>query len=455
MDTSLLLSIVFLLIYVAVAWGIGIVSARRESEEDFMIANRDVHGIQTMATMAAGWFDGVTLSVYLGYLYLYGVSALSLFIGISFGFLLFRCFASRIKKNADKWKAYSMPEYFLHVLGKRNAILFSLFLIVQFFGYLVINFILSGKVLSQLLPFLPYPFAVVIGAAIILIYLLLAGFKAVVKTDFFQLLIMITMVLVAAIFFASKVRVTQGDLDVTRMGIGNIVGFFVLAGFGVMVAPDIWQRVFATRDDQTLKRGLVYTAIILPVLAVVIGVVGLATKQNLADIEPEDALIAAFRSFLPLVVKEFALALLYAVSLSSSDTVTFVVASIITRDLKNYTTRFTDESMSKMTRVTMVAFVAVAALLAISFQQITHIALSLGSLNLALFPVVISSIYFSLHRGAVFWSLIVVILSVLGLSLGGSLSPETAALSLPVAAVSLFLFEVCCRLVSRVRGSRT
>jgi len=443
---SLLLGSAFFLLYIAVSILIGVVASRRETEEDFMIAGRRVHGIVLLATMAAGWFDGVTLSIYLAYIYQFGLPALSLFIGISFGFLLFRRFAPRIKRLADKQKAYTMPEYFYHVLGKRNGIMFSIFLIVQFFGYLTINFILSGKVLSQLFPFLQHGYAVMVGGAIILSYLLLAGFKAVVRTDFYQLLIMILMTLMVAGFLAGSAEVGAADIDVGKMGAGNIIGFLVIAGFGVMVAPDIWQRLFAARDEATLKTGFGYTAIVLPVLALVITVAGLATKRQIPGIPAEDALVQAFSRLLPFGAREFGMVLLYAVSLSSSDTVTFVVSSILTRDLKNYSARFSEESMTRLTRIFMVVFVCLAAVLAIFFQRIVHIALSLGSLNLALFPVVFASIFWGLNKSAVFWSLVVVLLSVAGLSLSGSLDPETAALSLPIGFIALVGFHLVFRL---------
>jgi Na+/proline symporter len=441
-QSSIALSVLFFFVYVAISVAIGIISSRHETEEDFMIAGRRVRGIQMMATMAAGWFDGVTLTVYIAYVYAYGFPALSLFIGISGGFLLFRHFASRIKRKADDLGAYSMSEYFSHILGKKNGILFSVFLITQFSGYLIINFILSGKVLSQLFPFLGYPLAVVVGAVIILTYLLLAGFKAVVRTDFYQLLIMIVMVLLAASFFVGRTSITASDFDFGRMGVGNIIGFLAIAGLGVLVAPDIWQRVFAAEDEATLKKGLGYTALILPILAVVIAIVGLATKQLIQGIPPEDALVKAFATLIPYGVKEFALVLLYAVSLSSSDTVVFVISSILTRDLKNYSTNFTDESMRRLTRIIMCALVALAIIVAISYQQIIQITLSLGSLNLALFPVVFATLFWRLKHNAVFWSLAVTFVTVVGLSVSKTLTPETAALSLPVALVLLIVFQL-------------
>src|SRR3989344_5383335 len=101
-----------------------------------------------------------------------------------FGFLFVRKYAWKIKQKADELKVYSMPEYFFRIFGKKNGLMFSLFIVLQFFLLLTVNFIISGKVLSAIFP-IPYFLAVIIGGLIILTYLLLAGFKAVVRTDFF------------------------------------------------------------------------------------------------------------------------------------------------------------------------------------------------------------------------------------------------------------------------------
>jgi Na+/proline symporter len=438
---SMDLSIAFFSIYVLIAVIIGWYASKKESEEDFMIANRKVKGVQMIATITAGMFDGAVLSIYIAYVYQYGFSAIWFFLGMSFGFLLFRQLASKIKQKADDLQAYSMPEYFFKILGKRNGIMFSIFLVVQFFGYLIINFILSGKVFAAIFSTVPYSLSVLVGGIIILTYLLLAGFKAVVRTDFYQLLIMIIMTLTVSIFLLGKTQVSNIDIQLGSMGVGNIIGFFIISGFGILVAPDLWQRVFAAKDEKNLKRGFAFGALLLPILATIITVVGLATKYHFPNINPEDALITGFALLLPFVIKEFGMVLLYAVALSSSDTVTFVVSSIFTRDFKNYSKKYSEESMKKMTRFFMILFVVLAITIAIFYQRILTIAFSLASLNLALFPVVFGTLYWKLKPRAVFWSLILALTSVIMLIFTNSLSPETSIISLPVAAFSLILFQ--------------
>src|SRR3989344_4145697 len=269
------LSIIFFLLYIVALVIIGIIASRKSTEDDFMIAERKVEGAQVAATMSAAFFDGAFLAIYIAYVYQYGFSAIWLFIGLALGLLLLKKYAGKIKQKADELKVYSMPEYFFRILGKRNGLMFSFFLVLQFFLLLIVNLVISGKVLSAIFP-IPYFLAVVIGGLIVLTYLLLAGFKAVIRTDFFQLIIMFIMTLTVGIFLLGKTHIPISEFNLGTLGAGNIIGFLVLAGFGIMVAPDLWQRIFATKDERNLKRGLNYSVFIILIFAIIVSVVGLA-----------------------------------------------------------------------------------------------------------------------------------------------------------------------------------
>lgn len=435
------LTILFFIAYIAIVVAIGVMTSRNETEDDFMIADRKVAGVQVAATMSAGFFDGATLSIYLAYIYQYGISATWMFLGTAVGFVLLRNkYAKIIKQKADEADSYTMSEYFYKIFGKRNGLMFSIILIFQYFLLLIVNLIIAGKVLALIFG-LPYYLSVIIGGVVILTYLLLAGFKAVIKTDFFQLMIMFIMSLTVAIFLFGKTSIPVSEFNPIGIGFGNIIGFLLLGSAGIMVAPDLWQRIFATKDEANLKRGLGYSAIILPLLAIIISIVGLTTKQFFPDILPENALITGFSKLLPFGLKEFGMVLLYAVALSSSDTITFMVSSIMTRDLKNYSTKFSEESMKKLTRFFMVLFVTVAVLIGISYQNIIALGLSMGSLFFALLPVILGAFYWKLNEKAVFWSLVLAVLSVVVLFVGNALTPENTIIVLPVALISLFIMQ--------------
>ena len=89
----------------------------------------------------------------------------------------------------------------------------------------------------------------------------------------------------------------------------------------------------------------------------------------------------------------------------------------------------------------MIAFVFLAVVIGIMYQNILALGFSLGSLYLALFPVVFGSLYWKLKESAVFWSLMLALLSVFILFVGNYLTPETAVISLPVALIFLIIFQ--------------
>lgn len=434
------LSILYFLLYIATLAMIGWVMSRKETENGFMIADRKVAGAALAITLTAGYFDGATLAFYMAYVYQYGLSALWLFIGFAVGFLILRRFAPHIKRVADERDIYSLPEYFYKTIGPMSGIMFSVILVTAFSLLLVVNLIVSGKVLSAIFS-LSYPVAVSIGGVIILTYLFLAGLKAVIKTDIFQFLIMVVMSVSVALFLTNRSSFSSTDLNPIALGTGNLISFFVIGAMSAMVGPDLWQRIFASKDEHSLRRGLSYGAMIIPVLAGIIGVMGLATKQFFPEIAPENALVFGFSHLLPIGLKELGMVLLYAVSLSSSDTFTFVISSILTRDILNYSHCFRDTSMRSLARILMVGIIVSIVGLSIVYHDILAIGFALGGIGVSIAPAVLLSFRFRLSDYAVGFSLLLALLSIVPLVITDSLNPETALLPLPVAFISLLILQ--------------
>jgi len=70
------------------------------------------------------------------------------------------------------------------------------------------------------------------------------------------------------------------------------------------------------------------------------------------------------------------------------------------------------------------------------------VAFSFGSLNLALVPVVIGSLHWKLSQTAVFWTLMVSVVTVVAMFVTGVLNPQTAVVSLPIALLTLVGFHI-------------
>jgi sodium/proline symporter len=445
------LAILFLAVYIIIVVVIGLVQSRKESEDGFMIADKQVHGPQLIATLSAGFFDGATLGIYIAYVFQYGLSAIWFFVGTILGFILLLKYSYKIKTKADSVGAYSMSEYFYKIFDKKNGLLFSIFLLIEYFGLLIVNLIIAGKIFSTIFP-VSYSIGVIVGGLIILTYLLLAGFKAVIKTDFFQLIIMFLMTFTVGGVLFEKASITVADLNVFNIESGDAVAFLIIGSLLIFADPAVWQRIFASRDVKTLRSSLGWASVVLFVLALVVSIVGLATKRIYPDILPEDALVVGFTHLLPSIIKELGLVLLYAVSLSSSDTVTFVISSIFTRDLKNYTKRFSEESMKKLSRIFMVLSVFAVVLTALIYKDIIAIGFSISGVVIALVPIIFGSLYWKLNNKAVFYSLLLGLLTIIVLFITNNVTPQNIILSFPVTLVSFLLLQLFYWLKTRKDG---
>jgi hypothetical protein len=79
--------------------------------------------------------------------------------------------------------------------------------------------------------------------------------------------------------------------------------------------------------------------------------------------------------------------------------------------------------------------------LSIVYHDILAIGFALGGIGISIAPVIFLSFRFRLNDGAVGLSLLLALLSIVPLIITGSLSPETALLPLPIALISLLIFQ--------------
>ena len=217
----------FLLIfaYFVVLLIIGYFTSRRQKPEDYLIAERKLGTWRTMATMNASK-SGSILMTFVALTYLWGFSALWYFIGVVTGAVLFIPFALRLKEQS-KQRFYTLADYFKHNYGKIAAVFASLISIFLMFGLGVINLIAGTKIF---LFFTGWPFylCAIIMVSIILIYLLLGGFRAVAKTDIIQYIAMIFILFMLTLVLFKGSLIPVSEWNFFRADIGTIVGFFLV-----------------------------------------------------------------------------------------------------------------------------------------------------------------------------------------------------------------------------------
>lgn len=356
--------------YTAVIIGIGVFSARyaRRSDEDYFLAGRSlgpwVASLSASASSESGW---VTIGL-VGWAFQSGVSAYWIIPGCLVGFF-FNWFviAPRLCDRARYVNALTIPDFFAYSFGERLPVLRLLSVVViltAMWLYVAAQFAAAGTAFSAAFEQVDYFTGVLLGAGIVLAYVVLGGFRAACWTDFLQGLIMVGtlvifplwLVLIHGGFDFLLPALESADPALTRFvpersGLA-LVGFLLGSGalginFGYPGQPHVLVRFMALRERRFARIGgivaMSWGALVLWG-AVTIGLLLRALVSDAANMEswlaPMDAdlaagasnagetgLVLAAKNLLPGVFSGMVLAAVLAAICSTADSQLVVAAS--------------------------------------------------------------------------------------------------------------------------------
>ncbi len=362
MATSLsVLDFILIIIYFIILLAIGYFSSRKESKEDFLIAKRNLNSWQTMATINASK-TGSVLMIFIALTYLWGIAAIWYFIGMVLGILIFLPFGLKLKEKS-KGKYYTFADYFKYNYGKNIAYLVSLLTIFLMFGFAVINLIAGTKIF---LFFTTWPFwlCAIIMVSIVITYLLLGGFRAVVKTDIIQYIAMVIILAMLAFTLFNGSLIPASEWNLFKADIGTMIGFFLLGTIFPFAMPDMWQRVYSAKNKKSLRNGILLSAIIYFIFALLLSLISLTVKAKFPSIDPDLALIYGFNNLLPVGLIGLSVVLIFSAIMSSLDTYIFTASSSIIQDFYKRSKEKTIKDM----RTVMVILALLAIVLAITLK---------------------------------------------------------------------------------------
>ncbi|MFQ5805974.1 MAG: sodium/proline symporter [Phycisphaerae bacterium] len=356
-------------LYTLAIVAIGLYSARyaRRSDEDYFLAGRSLGGwvaaLSASASSESGW---VTLGL-VGWAFTEGVKAYWIIPGCLLGFL-FNWFviAGRLSDRARALGAVTLPDFFAFYFKERAPLVRTLSVIVilvAMFLYVAAQFAAAGKAFEASFEQINYQRGVLIGAAIVLVYTVTGGFRAVCWTDFLQALLMVGTLVV----FPTYLLLTEGGytfvsqqlqtvspelLDFTpSVGVIAFIGFLLGSGalginFGYPGQPHVLVRFMALKQRKEARlAGVVsfFWGLMVYWGAVTIGLIARSMTQAGAiwgqqmlekpDIYGELGLVLSAMHMLPGVLSGMVLAAVLAAICSTADSQLVVAASSAAGDL--------------------------------------------------------------------------------------------------------------------------
>ena len=368
MTTAELLILLAIVVYLLFMLWIGWICVRKnESVDDFYLGGRKLGPFVTAMSAEASDMSSWLLMGLPGVAYLTGLAeaswtAIGLVVGTYLNWLIV---ARRIRRYSHRLEAITVPQFFSKRWGDRRCLLSALaalVIIVFFIPYTASGFSACGKLFSTLFG-VDYVAAMLVSAAVIVIYTVMGGFLAASFTDLIQSIIM-TVALVVVLGFGVT---AAGGMDAVLDNARSLAGYLSLDeihvvgggsapysllticsllawGLGYFGMPHILLRFMAIEDENKLKlsRRVASTWVVISMgVAIIIGVVGNAMTasgalEELADAETIIVRIATLISQhgpLAALLAGVILAGILAATMSTADSQLLAASSSVSQDL--------------------------------------------------------------------------------------------------------------------------
>ena len=414
---------------------IGLWTKRRETTSEFLIANRSVGTFLTTASVSAV-IGGVFLGSVSALAFELGLGALWLVTGFAAGLGLLGIVAARIKFIADENDFLTLSDYLFSKFDSRTGYLGAAILFAAFLFLLAGQFIVGGQLFAVLFS-IEYPVAVIAMGVATLAYLLLGGFKAVIRTDLLQFAVML---LVFVLLVPLNMDTKQIDLEwnIASPGLLGMASLFLSGVAGCFMGADIWQRVYSARTSRVARTSLLLSATVWLVFGVCLILLGIAAHGD-PNVTADRALFYGLFELLPQQLAGFATVALLAALMSTIDTEVFLLGSSVAKDFISKSRELSQGSLTQVVRVAMVGVAVPAMTIAIYWPNVLEVLFVFSSLMLALFPAVLGSLFWPVQPTTAFLSMLVGgVLLGLGLLLGWS-SPDSAPLLVLFGASTVVL----------------
>ena len=381
-----------------------VVSKRNKTASDYYLGGRKlgpfVTAMSAEASDMSGWLlMGLPAVALMGGLAEASWTAIGLAIGTYLNWLFV---AKRLRIYSAKIDAYTLPDFFAKRFGDKSRVLTTvaaLFIIVFFIPYTASGFAACGKLFNSLFG-IDYMTAMIISAAVIVLYCTLGGFFAASTTDFIQSIIM-TIALFVVIGFGegaahgfnnvfANVKGLDGYLDLfkgfnvadgTTGSYGALPVASTLAwGLGYFGMPHILLRFMAIEDEKKLKtsrRVASVWVVISMAVATLIGVVGYSLMKagvvpTYTDASAAETIIVDISKkissfgFVPAFVGGVILAGILASTMSTADSQLLAAASSVSENLvkETFGVKMSQKTSMILARVSVIAISVVAVFLA-------------------------------------------------------------------------------------------
>ena len=434
----------FVLYFIAMI-AIGVIfffKSKSATEKDYFLGGRAMGPWVTAMSAQASDMSAWLLMGLPGSILAFGFGQAWIGIGLAIGTAAnWILVAKRLRKfSKASGDAITLPQYLSNRFASKShavSIICAVVFLVCFTIYVASAFVAGADVFTTLVPSLDPALAMLIFAAIVIVYTFLGGFNAVCWTDFFQGLLMLGALLIVPIVVGFTRELEPAALATTYIGPNGeefkFVASFLNAswqdilsglgwGLGYFGMPHIIVRFMAIEKPSMVKKSAT-VAIIWVVLslaaAIVIAYLGRMfvysngtdlSKVLLGSGKQSLIFVELAKDVFPAFIAGLLLAAIIAASMSTADSQLLVAASSFASDLYKPIIRkdASNKEMMWVSRIVVIVIAVIAYFIASSKGEAAQAIMDLvsnawGIFGAAFGPVVLMSLFWKrfTYKGAV------------------------------------------------------
>lgn len=367
---------------------------KNQSRDDYYVGGRNISashvGLSIVATDVGGGF-----SIGLGGLgFVMGLSgSWLLFTGLIGAWLAAILIVPKLKRMDTQEGLLTFPDFLLKVYNKKVAVFAAVISGIGYLGFTAAQVLAGAKLAAGSLfsgfTFMdPLQFSLYVMAAIILIYTVLGGIKAVIYTDTIQWIILLSGLLFLGLpiiwhklggWEAISVSLPKSHFSLLNITPVTFINWFFTIVPIWFIAMTLYQRVFACRNVKEARKAFFIAGIFEYPLMAFIGVsLGLLGRIVFPVVEPEMALPMLLRDYLPIGISGFVLAAYFSAVMSTADSCLIASSGNFVNDLieKFLPRQISHKAMIRLSQVVTLIVGLLALLLASSFTTILDLILN-------------------------------------------------------------------------------
>ena len=332
---------IIIILYFLVMIVIGVVSKRGAREpDDFFVAGRRGSSLFITGSLLATIIGGSATVGMAGLGFKQGLTGVWWLLAGSIGLVILGIFfAGKVRRFA----LYTLPELVEKQYDRRMALASSVLIVVAWVGIVAAQIVAAGKILSILGIASPVLW-MVIFTIVFVVYTVLGGQRAVIRTDTLQVAIIFIGIFGGLILLLSHLGGWSGLQSALspekfafpispQFGGIELVSLLLVVGLTYVVGPDMYSRIFCARDDRTARTATLWTAGLIIPVAFAITLIGMGAAALFPQIAPEQALPMVIKEVFPPLIGGIVLAALLCAVMSSADTVLLSASTILTVDI--------------------------------------------------------------------------------------------------------------------------